>query len=101
MIIPFPTPNRTTGLWRLIVRGFTNKQRLLSTEEIAEILGVPILTVTEWANKYRDTGGSEGIPGFKLGKRNWSFDPEQVQAWLSSKESLPEMLGGRGNGTRG
>jgi excisionase family DNA binding protein len=84
------------------VRGLNSDKRFLSTEEAAEYLGVSVRTVTAWAKAYEDSGGVEGLRGFKLGKRKWSFEREKLLDWISRKQNLPPALGGsRRSGTVG
>ena len=49
--------------------------RLLTVEDVAEILCVPLSTVHHWAVR------GEGPPSFKVGKHR-RFDAAVVAAWL-------------------
>jgi excisionase family DNA binding protein len=55
--------------------------RLLTVEEVAEYLGVPVATIYAW--RYRQ----EGPPGFRVGKYvryRWSDIEEWIQAQLEN-----------------
>jgi excisionase family DNA binding protein len=64
------------------------KDGLLKTDAIAKYLGVSSRTVTEWATLWVETGGRDGLPGFKIGKRQWRFRPEEIEAWLLRQDSV-------------
>jgi excisionase family DNA binding protein len=55
---------------------------LLSVEDVAELLKVPVSWVYERTRKR----GLERIPGFRLGKY-WRFRAEDVFAWLDRQRS--------------
>ncbi len=57
-------------------------ERLLSVEEVAELLQVPVSWVYERTRKR----SLERIPGFRLGKY-WRFRPEDVLGWLERQRS--------------
>jgi excisionase family DNA binding protein len=48
--------------------------RLLTVEELADYLGVPVATIYAW--RYR----REGPPGFRVG-RHIRYRPTDVEAW--------------------
>ena len=60
----------------------------LSTEEVAQLLGFSVRTVTLWFNKWHETGGLEGIPGFKVGK-SWRADRKEIEAWIETQKVRP------------
>ncbi len=69
---------------------FMSNKKYWSTGQVAEVLGVSKRTVTLGANKWKESGGAEGIPGFKpLG--TWRFDPDDIRAWLEQKRCCTEM----------
>jgi excisionase family DNA binding protein len=53
--------------------------RLLTVEELAERLRVPVKTVYAWRYKH------QGPPGISVG-RHIRFRPEAVEAWLRQRE---------------
>ena len=55
------------------------ERRLLSAEEVAQLLGQSV----RWV--YRHTGGGLRIPGVRLGKK-WKFRQASVMAWLEEQE---------------
>ena len=59
-----------------------DSERLLSVEDVAELLQVPVSWVYERTRKR----GLERIPGFRLGKY-WRFRAEDVFAWLERQRS--------------
>jgi excisionase family DNA binding protein len=56
-------------------------ERLLSPEEVAEILGVPKGTLYKW----RLVG--EGPPAMRIGK-HLRYRPGDLDAWLRSREAI-------------
>ena len=50
-------------------------QGLMSAQEVAEILKVPIATLYQWRHK------GEGPRGFRVG-RHVRYDEREVRAWL-------------------
>ena len=59
-----------------------NSGCLLTVEEVAELLRVPISWVYDRTRKR----GLNRIPGFRLGKY-WRFDEAEVRAWLGRQRS--------------
>ncbi len=68
-----PVPNRQTAL--------------LTVEEVAELLRVPV----SWVYDRTRSRGVNRIPGFRLGKY-WRFQESEVLSWLERQRS-----GGRVN----
>lgn len=60
---------------------------LLTVEEVAELLNVPV----SWVYDRTRSRGVNRIPGFRLGKY-WRFQESEVLAWLERQRS-----GGRAN----
>lgn len=60
----------------------------LSTEGVAQMLGFSLRTVTLWFNQWKETGGQQGIPGFKMGK-SWRADRGEIEAWIAKQEGIP------------
>jgi excisionase family DNA binding protein len=56
--------------------------RLLSVEEVAELLQVPV----SWVYDRTRSRGVNRIPGFRLGKY-WRFDESEVMVWLERQRS--------------
>jgi len=63
----------------------------LSTEEVAELLGFSVRTVTEWASQWHDSGGLEGVPAFKMG-RSWRFDRQEINAYIARKKAPSQPI---------
>ena len=53
--------------------------RLLSVEEVAELLQVPVRTIYQW--RFR----GEGPAGMRIG-RYTRFDPRDVERWLEGRK---------------
>jgi excisionase family DNA binding protein len=45
---------------------------ILTATEVAKAFRVSEETIRRWADQWRDSGGQEGLPGFKVGKQ-WRF----------------------------
>jgi excisionase family DNA binding protein len=62
------------------------RRALLSVEEVAELLQVPV----SWVYDRTRSRGVNRIPGFRLGKY-WRFEEGEVLAWLERQrgESFP------------
>lgn len=61
------------------------KDSFLTTQDVARWLGSSPRTVTELVQRWHDTGGQEGIPGFKVG-RAWRFEAERLEAWVADQQ---------------
>ena len=57
----------------------------LTSEEVADLLGVSIRTVTLWFNQWCETRGQEGLPGFKVG-RSWRADRQEIDTWIAKQK---------------
>jgi len=55
---------------------------LLSVEEVAELLQVPV----SWVYERTRRRGRDRLPGFRLGKY-WRFDEAEVRVWLECQRS--------------
>jgi len=60
---------------------------LLTVEEVAEFLHVPV----SWVYEHTRQRGVNRLPGFRLGKY-WRFSESEIVAWLERQHS-----GGRAN----
>lgn len=58
------------------------RRRLLSVEEVADLLQVPV----SWVYDRTRSRGLNRIPGFRLGKY-WRFEESEVIAWLERQRS--------------
>ena len=56
--------------------------RLLTVEDVAELLRVPV----SWVYERTRVRGAARIPGFRLGKY-WRFRESEVLAWLEQQRS--------------
>src|SRR5258708_22351824 len=61
-VIPTRSPGATTGRNRVN----QNRKKFLNTQEVAQWLGFSTHTITNWAVRNLDSGGTEGIPAYKL-----------------------------------
>ena len=57
-------------------------RRLLSVEEVSDLLQVPVT----WVYERTRSRSLDRIPGFRLGKY-WRFDEDDVVAWLERQRS--------------
>lgn len=57
--------------------------RLLTSEDLAEYLGVPVATIYKW----RERGG--GPPGIRVG-RHTRYDPADVRRWVEERKEGAE-----------
>lgn len=56
--------------------------KLLTTEQVAELLGLEVATV--WKKAQRGQ-----IPVIKISKRCYRYDPVKIAQWLEEKEIVP------------
>lgn len=61
------------------------EKQYLSTEEVADLLGFSDRTITALAAAWHESGGTEGIPAFKIG-RSWRFERSDIQAFIERKK---------------
>ena len=67
------------------------RESFLNTEEVAKYLGFATRTITDMANQWIDSGGRDGLPGFKIGKRQWRFDPDKIAEWVHHRNPPATM----------
>jgi len=60
---------------------FADIERLLTVEDIAELLRVPV----SWIYERTRQRSSNRLPGFRLGKY-WRFRASDIQAWLETQK---------------
>lgn len=65
-VAPFPTLRRHRSSRKVVTMPVLRTSTYLSTEEVAQMLGFSVRTVTLWFNQWKETGGQAGIPGFKM-----------------------------------
>jgi excisionase family DNA binding protein len=82
-LLKFPSQKKNRKDWGKSVL-HTNKP-YLSTEDVAQLFGFSIRTVTAWAAAWQESGGREGIPAFKMG-RSWRFERAAIQTYVDSKK---------------
>jgi excisionase family DNA binding protein len=82
-LIQFPN-RRKIGLDKGKAVTQSNKP-YLSTEEVAQLFGFSVRTVTAWAAEWQESGGTQGLPAFKMG-RSWRFERQQIQAYIDRKK---------------
>jgi excisionase family DNA binding protein len=58
------------------------RRSLLSVEEVAELLQVPV----SWVYERTRRRGRDRLPGFRLGKY-WRFDEAELRVWLDFQRS--------------
>jgi len=70
---------------KVITMPVRNNSTYLSSEDVAHLLGFSVRTVTLWFNQWHETGGQEGIPGFKVGK-SWRAERREIEAWIEKQK---------------
>jgi hypothetical protein len=58
--------------------------KLLIPDEVATMFRVSAITIINLANECLDSGGTEGIPGIKIGKQ-WRFNEQVIVDILNGK----------------
>lgn len=71
-----------TTKFAMISPASTGQISLLTVEEVAELLNVPV----SWVYDRTRSRGMNRIPGFRLGKY-WRFHESEVRAWLERQRS--------------
>ena len=61
-------------------------KRFLNVKEVAALLGASPRTVCAWAEQFRDSGGTEGLPHYRFGRRALSFDRTEMEDWIKNKK---------------
>ena len=84
----FQTARRHRSSGKVIVMPLQRTSTYLSTEEVAQLLGFSVRTVTLWFNQWHETGGQQGIPGFKVGK-SWRAERKEIEAWIERQKVKP------------
>jgi predicted DNA-binding transcriptional regulator AlpA len=67
-------------------------KNLLTYEDLAEVLSIPINTIKTWGSSFPD----KLPPKMKIGGRNVRFHPDTVNAWLKAKDAQGQKLFGGG-----
>lgn len=83
MIIQFPAPKFDP--FREGTKIVFDKHSYLSTEEVAQLFGFSVRTISGWAAEWQESGGTQGLPAFKMG-RSWRFERAEIQAYIDSKK---------------
>jgi len=75
-----------------MIKGMEHRDRLLTVQELAEYLGVPVATLYQWRHR------REGPPGFRVGRHvryRWSDVAEWIEHQLGTSSSdFPSHVGG-------
>jgi excisionase family DNA binding protein len=61
-------------------------EKLMTAEEVAEYLGIPINTLYQWRHK------GCGPPAYRVG-RHLRYDPKAVHAWLDEHLAATHGMG--------
>lgn len=67
--------------------GPSNPNSLLTTKQLAEMLGVSVATIERW----RAHGKPELPPHIRLSSGALRYQPIEVQNWLASKSTKPNI----------
>lgn len=65
--------------------------RLLTPEEVAELLGTNVRAVLDLARAYVN-GNPKGIPGVKV-LREWRFTLQDVEGFVAANRTTPKVAG--------
>lgn len=68
-----------------MIDGMEHENRLITVEELAEYLGVPVATLYQW--RYR----REGPPGFRVG-RHLRYRWSDIEEWIEHRLQSPKMV---------
>ena len=60
------------------VRGTEDPGRLMTLNEVSDLLGIPVATLYRWRHR------GEGPPGYRIG-RHVRFRRAAVEAWIESR----------------
>ena len=60
---------------------------ILTAAEVAQALRVSVEAVRRWADQWLDSGGQEGLRGFKVGKQ-WRFYRKAVLEFLINQRQI-------------
>ena len=63
-----------------------DNKRFLNAKEVAALLGISVRAVCAWAEQYRDSGGTEGLPSYRFGRRALSFDRAEIERWITGRK---------------
>jgi excisionase family DNA binding protein len=69
-----------------VPRARQNMERLLSADEVAEFLGIPVATLYQWRHK------GCGPDAYRVG-RHLRYDPATVRAWLQEHLAVDRGVG--------
>jgi excisionase family DNA binding protein len=88
-LLTFPTQRQFAFERGTVVR--QSDKSYLSTEEVADLFGFSIRTITAWASEWHESGGKQGLPAFKMG-RSWRFDRVEIQVYIDGKKLPVQQL---------
>jgi excisionase family DNA binding protein len=69
--------------WQLMIRGMDHQDRLLTVQDLADYLGVPVTTLYQWRHR------KEGPPGFRVG-RHLRYRWDDVEEWIAEQLVIDE-----------
>ena len=75
-------PSRDLSMGEISLRGSHDTGQLLTVEEVAELLKVPV----SWVYARTRRRAADRIPGFRLGKY-WRFREGDVLAWIERQRA--------------
>jgi hypothetical protein len=68
-------------------KSVNEKNRFLTTTEVATLFRQSSRTITEWAHAWTESGGNEGIPGGIRINRRWLFDAQIIDEFIRSRST--------------
>ena len=87
MLIQFPNRIKYFERGKAVIQP---NRPYLTTEEVAQLFGFSVRTITAWAAEWQESGGTQGLPAFKMG-RSWRFDRQQIQAHIEKQKQLKQV----------
>ena len=84
----FPRHVKAKKMGEVVMMPNRNLGPYLSTEQISALLGFSVRTITLWFTQWRESGGQQGLPGFKVGK-SWRAERKDIEAWIETQKVRP------------
>jgi excisionase family DNA binding protein len=81
-LLQFPYQKSNFDRGQIVI---TSTRSYLSTVEVSQLFGFSVRTITAWAAAWHESGGTQGIPAFKMG-RSWRFDRKEIQTYIDGKK---------------
>src|SRR4051794_39439118 len=74
-----------------LYRGLRKRSKVVrdyvDSAAVAAMTGLSVRMVCLLAERYEESGGTEGIPSYRPGKRKRLFDRVEVERWIQSRHA--------------